>query len=311
MKRLSGCFAILFLFNVINVDAQLYTKAFGDKQNPAIVFLHGGPGYNSFTFEASTAERLAANGYYVIVFDQRGCGRSKTHDDSNKYTFDEAIADVDFVFNQFGIKKATLIGHSWGGALGLMYAEKHPKKVTSLVLVGAPMDYQQTFTSIIANAKKAYTEQGKENQLKYLDILETMDKESLQYANYCFMQAFPAGLYKTKNPAPNAEEIKARVKQSPDIKQASNMTQAPVLGLYASEHYTTLNLYDRLTSMKKIVPVYGIYGTDDGLFDDTQLNKIKAITGAKNFTLVKDASHSVFMDQQDVFLEVLEGYIGK
>lgn len=308
MKRFFSGLIVLLVIS-INVNAQLYTKDYGDKKNPAIVFLHGGPGYNSFTFEASTAERLAANGYYVIVFDQRGCGRSETPKDSNEYTFEEAIADVDFVYNKYGVKKAALLGHSWGGALGLMYAEKYPDKVSSFVLIGAPMDYQQTFKSIIANARKSYNEQGKTTQLKYLDMLESMDKESLQYANYCFMQAFPAGLYKTDNPAPNAGEIKEKVKQSPDVAQARNMTQEPVLGLYANEHYTTLQLYDRLTQLKKQVNIYGIYGSDDGLFDEAQLNEIKSIAGEENFKLVQNASHSVFMDQQDVFLEVLQEFI--
>lgn len=304
MIRLQLLFVLLAFSLCTELKAQLYHKAYGDQNNPAIVFLHGGPGYNSFTFEASTAERLAGEGYYVVVFDQRGCGRSEAPEDS-KYTFEEAVSDVDIVYKLNGIEKATLIGHSWGGALGLMYAEKYPGKVANLILVGAPMDYPETFKAIINNAREAYTKQGKETQIRFIDMLETFDPESLQYANYAFMQAMSAGLYSTDNPAENAAAIKERMKASPDIKLASNMTIPPVSGLYKSEHYTTLVMYKRLGAIKNKIDVYGIYGEDDGLFNTKQLDDVKTVVGEDNFTIVTGASHSVFIDQQDRFIALV------
>lgn len=308
MKFIRVVFIIAVLIFAKQSFAQLFHKTYGKQSNPAIVFLHGGPGYNSFTFESSTAQRLADEGYYVVVYDQRGCGRSTEVEDS-KYTFDEAVADLDNIYQSTGVKKATLVGHSWGGALSLMYAEQHPDKVKNIILVGAPMDYPQTFKAIVKNAREAYTEQGKQHQLKYLDMLETFDKESLQYANYCFMQAMGSGLYSPDSTTEEAKAIKTRVKQSPDIQLASEMTQEPVIGLYNSEHYTTLVLYDKLKSLKKSVPVYGIYGDEDGLFDDTQLNKIGETLEPKNFAVVTGASHSVFIDQQDKFISLLKKYM--
>ncbi|MCB0699657.1 MAG: alpha/beta hydrolase [Chitinophagales bacterium] len=309
MKNIRITLLLTFLLITQSAFAQvLYSNTFGEKDNPAIIFLHGGPGYNSFTFEASTGQRLADEGYYVVVFDQRGCGRSENPDDS-QYDFAEAVADVDAVYEQFKIKKATLIGHSWGGALGLLYAEIHPEKVDRLVLVGAPMDYPQTFKAILKHARAAYIESNKEGQLKYLDMLEGMDSESLQYANYCFIHAMASGLYTAKNPAPNGKEIAEAMKESEDVKQAMNMTQAPVKGLYDNERYTTLVLYDRLTALKTNVPVFGMYGSDDGLFDEVQLDAIKKAVGTDRFSIVKDASHSVFIDQQDKFIALLKGYM--
>lgn len=308
MKNLMLLFTLLLFFNTLS--AQLYHNAYGDNKNPAIVFLHGGPGYNCFTFEASTAQALADEGYYVVVFDQRGCGRSSTPDDS-KFTFEEAVADVDMILKVNGVKKATLIGHSWGGALGVMFAEKHPDKVKQLVLVGAPMDYPHTFETIITHCREAYKEQGNETQSRYLDMLETMDKTSLQYANYCFMQAMAAGLYRTDNPAPEAAEIKARLKASPDIAQASKMTPEPVQKLYNNEQYTNLNLYERLAKVSKTIPVYGIFGEDDGLFDKEQLDEIAKAIGKDRLSVVFGASHAVFIDQQKEFIMFLNKFIGK
>lgn len=295
---------LMVLFFSEEASAQFYHKTFGNKTDPAIIFLHGGPGYNSFTFEASTASRLADEGYYVVVYDQRGCGRTPVAEGS-KYTFEEAVSDLKNIYALTDIDHATLIGHSWGGALGLLFAEQYKGMVDGLVLVGAPMDYQQTFKAIISNARIAYKKQGKESQVRYLDMLETFDKESLQYANYCFLQAMSSGLYSAENPAPESKEIKEQIKESPDVKLASNMTQEPVLGLYHAEHYTTLKLYDRLNAVRKDVPVHAIYGAEDGLFDEEQLDAIKESVGADNFKLVQNASHSVFIDQQAEFLKLL------
>lgn len=286
-----------------------YIAAYGKAEDPAIIFLHGGPGYNSFSFELSTAERLSQEGYYVIVYDQRGCGRSA--DAGGEYDFPEAIKDLDEVYNTYHIKKATLIGHSWGGTVGTMFAGQNPGKVNALVLVSAPVYYQQTFRSIINKCKEKYTAQNMQDQLGYIDMLEKMDTAALAYANYSFMHAMSAGLYTAKKPADNSKELYTKMFQSKDAAYLRDMKTEPVKGFYENERYTTLNLSDRLIALKSKVPVYGIYGTEDGLFDRLQLDMIKDITGEDRFKTVDNASHSVFIDQQDIFIGTLTGFIGK
>lgn len=302
---------LVTLFSINNVNAQeLYSASYGDENDPAILFLHGGPGYNSFSFEASTAEVLAKEGFYVVVFDQRGCGRS-VNVQGSEYTFEEAVKDIDGLYKKYGLNKATLIGHSWGGALGLVFTEQHPDKVNALVLVGAPMDYQQTFKAIIKNSRDAYKASNKTDQLKYLDMLEQMDTASLQYANYCFLHAMASGQYSTNEITPSTQRIYTSLAGDQDAQLLQNMTQPPVSGFYKSAHYTTLNLINRLSTLKKKVKVYGIFGDEDGLFDPVQLNAIDDAIGKDDFMIIKGASHSVFIDQQDLFLQTLEGYIKK
>jgi proline iminopeptidase len=284
----------------------IYSKAFGDKKDPAIIFLHGGPGYNSASFELSTAGALAEKGYYVIVYDNRGSGRSENVE--GKYTFDEIIQDLDDIYKKYDIKKATLLGHSFGGAVGIKYALRHPAKVEHLVLVDAPVNYPHTFETIIERCGKYYTEKEMPD-IMYIAMLKQMDPSSLEYAIYSFMHAMSCGLYKPSKPGSESREITERLKASPDAEYLSMMTEEPVKGFHANERYTTMDLSDDLKKAKMTCPVSAIYGEDDGLFDDRHFGLIKSNVGDDRFFLLKNASHSVFIDQQSEFIKTVENIV--
>ena len=119
---------MLFCSLPIFLSAQsIYTKAYGNPKDQAVVFLHGGPGYNSALFEGTTAEALSKNGFYVLVYDRRGEGRSE--DQEAAFTFEETFKDLNRIYKKFKLKKAILIGHSFGGVVATLYAEQYPKKV--------------------------------------------------------------------------------------------------------------------------------------------------------------------------------------
>jgi proline iminopeptidase len=296
---------VLFCHKSIGQD-KLYAKEYGNANNPAIIFLHGGPGYNVSSFEFSTARKLADSGFYVIVYDQRGCGRTIS-DTSSIYTFKEAFEDLNDIYKRYNVKTATLIGHSFGGTLGALFSKNFPEKVENLILVGSPVSYQMTFKNIISRCKKIYSENSSP-QLKYIEMLEKMDTTSLNYSSYCFMHAMSNGFYKAKNPSSKSKAIKDSLMSNPMAKYSSHMTREPVSGFFEKEHYTTLNLSSTLTELKSKIKVSGIYGQEDGLFDGEQITLLESILGTDNFTLVKDASHNVFIDQQDVFIALVKKY---
>ena len=69
---MKGILSILLLgFSLLAEGQKIYYQSFGDKKDPTILFLHGGPGYNSASFEATSAQNLANAGYHVIVYDRR------------------------------------------------------------------------------------------------------------------------------------------------------------------------------------------------------------------------------------------------
>ena len=117
----------------VPIGHTLYYEECGTPTGKPVVFLHGGPG-------AGAAEKsrqfFDPNVYRIIIFDQRGCGRSKPHASLEDNTTWTLIADIEALRMHLGIKQWMVFGGSWGSTLALAYAQTCPEHVTELVLRG-------------------------------------------------------------------------------------------------------------------------------------------------------------------------------
>lgn len=297
---------LLIIANFVSAQ-QLYIKTFGPENAKPILFLHGGPGYNSANFEVTTAQKLADEGYFVIVYDRRGEGRST--DANAKFTFEETFTDINAILEQFKLPKVTLIGHSFGGIVATLYTEKNPEKVNNVVLVGAPISLQESFTNIIDRCRKIFTDKKDQASLGYMDMLEKMDHKSLEFSSYCFMYAMQNGFYKPKSITPEAQKIYDEIKTMPEYKTATQMTPQGPKGFWKNENYTSLDLSQNISALSKSTKVIGLYGKDDGLYSENQIEKLKGHIGAANVFYIDNSSHNVFMDRQDEFLKIIKSHI--
>jgi len=307
MKKTLLLFCILL---VASVRSQaLFTKAFGGQSQKAIIFLHGGPGYNAATFERSTAQVLAENGFYVIVYDRRGEGRST--DKNAKFTFEETFNDLNAIYDTFDLKTATLIGHSFGGIVATLYAELHPNKVKSVVLVSTPLSMQETLSTIVKSCKEIYVRNKDTVNLNYIRMLEKTDKSSIQYSSYCFSHAMQNGFYHPQKPTTKALQMYTNFKKDPVLlKYSSQMTYEAPMGFWKNEKYTRLDITDMVNRIKtQHTPFFGIYGEDDGLFSEMQMEKIRNLIGDTNFKKFDHASHNPFIDRQKEFIDTLKEWI--
>jgi proline iminopeptidase len=112
---------------------ELYYEQCGTPNGKPVVFLHGGPGaglvpdYRRF---------FDPNAYRIILFDQRGAGRSKPHASLEDNTTWHLVQDIETIRQQFGVDQWLVFGGSWGSTLALAYAVTHPERVRGLVLRG-------------------------------------------------------------------------------------------------------------------------------------------------------------------------------
>ena len=111
----------------------LYWEESGNPKGKPAVFLHGGPGGGS---DPKVRRFFHPDKYRIVVFDQRGCGKSTPYASLEANTTWDLVADTEKVREHLGIEKWQVFGGSWGSTLALAYAEKHPDRVTELVLRG-------------------------------------------------------------------------------------------------------------------------------------------------------------------------------
>lgn len=111
----------------------LFIEEVGNPAGIPAVFLHGGPGAGCEPYHRRFFD---PERYRIILFDQRGSGRSRPHADLTDNTTWHLVADMEKIREHLGITKWLVFGGSWGSTLGLAYAETHPDKVLALVLRG-------------------------------------------------------------------------------------------------------------------------------------------------------------------------------
>ena len=111
----------------------LYYEQCGNPDGKPVVMLHGGPGGGC---NAKMRRFHDPAKYRIVLFDQRGAGRSKPHADLVENTTWHLVADIEQLREMLGIERWQVFGGSWGSTLALAYAQKHPERVTELVLRG-------------------------------------------------------------------------------------------------------------------------------------------------------------------------------
>ncbi len=120
-------------FLQVSPEHSLYFEESGNMNGKPVVFLHGGPGGGT---SAKQRRFFDPSRYRIILFDQRGCGKSRPHASLVDNTTWHLVSDIEKLRAHLGISRWQVFGGSWGSTLALAYAEQHPDRVSELVLRG-------------------------------------------------------------------------------------------------------------------------------------------------------------------------------
>jgi len=119
---------------------ELHYELIGNPKGKPAVYLHGGPGSGCNPFYR---RYFNPQKYHLIMFDQRGCGKSTPHNELRENTTQLLVSDIERLREHLGIKQWLVYGGSWGSTLALAYAQSHPQAVTEMVMSGIFLGSQE------------------------------------------------------------------------------------------------------------------------------------------------------------------------
>ncbi len=110
---------------------EIYVETVGRADGVPVVYLHGGPGSGC---QPDHRRLFDPQRFHAVLFDQRGAGRSRPKGSRDDNTLPHLIADMEAIRERLGIARWLVVGGSWGATLALAYAQRHPDRVSGLVL---------------------------------------------------------------------------------------------------------------------------------------------------------------------------------
>ena len=125
------------VFNSFNLKVSdlhtIFVEESGNKNGKPVIFLHGGPGGG---ISSSYRQYFNPEKWRIIMFDQRGCGKSTPFAELKENTTWDLVADIEKIREHLQIEKWVVFGGSWGSTLSLAYSQKHPLSCKALILRG-------------------------------------------------------------------------------------------------------------------------------------------------------------------------------
>ncbi len=146
----------------------LYVEIYGSSENRPILYLHGGPGEMCFDFTYHQAHRLQ-DSFQLIAIDQRGAGRSAKIEKQEQFGLQDIIEDCEELREMLQIEKWSVIGHSFGGFLALLYATLYPQSIQKIIFEGPTFDFSLTSRSLLKKDGCSVNQvrQGKDRERMY------------------------------------------------------------------------------------------------------------------------------------------------
>lgn len=132
---------------------KVHVECSGNPKGIVVIYLHGGPGD---CIQPRLHRLYNPKKYHIVLFDQRGCGKSTPRNHTEKNTTKHLICDIECIRKRIKCDKMIVAGGSWGSALALLYAEAHPSRVLGLILRGV---YDLSEDDVLEQMYPEHTEQ--------------------------------------------------------------------------------------------------------------------------------------------------------
>jgi len=271
--------------------AEIYCRQCG--HSDPIIIIHGAPGLTQdylYPYFAHLSEN-----HLVVFYDQRGCGRSRSELTENQINVPNFINDIEAIRKALNADKITLLGHSWGGFLGMKYAIQYPDAVHKLILLDTMPASQEEFTEFIVEVTKRLAPIHDELQaLEATEIYQSGDPETVEKQLKL--------VFKTYLHDPNNID-----KLHFNLTREAFHSGAKVFALLCDQIF--LKPYDIFADLPKIKsPTLILHGDNDPISYKMAEHIHQSIPHAQ-FVKIEHCGHFPFVEQADELFPVIQKFL--
>ena len=274
---------------------EIYFEVKGNSSSTPVVFLHGGPGARVVP---AHFDFFNPKLFFSILFDQRGCGKSKPFCELKNNNIHNLILDMERIREKLGLQKWILFGGSWGSTLALYYAINYPERCLGLVLRGVFLGTRNEIDWFLCGMRKFYPEAHKLllKGLNFSELEQPTSDEILKRGSELIFS-------KNEEVSQKAANAWAKYEMSCSTLdyREREMSGSSALSLAKIElHYFLNNCFlkdnEILDNVKKIrnIPIYIIQGRHDTICPPFTALKLRNKLTNSKLIMVENAGHSAF-----------------
>ena len=273
---------------------KLYYRLVGRGSEP-VVLIHGGPGFTS-DYLADDLTPLARN-HLLLVYDQRGIGRSTLVSDSSALAAQRYAEDLEAIRKHLGREQLTLLGHSWGVAPAALYAMHYPQRVRRMILVGTIPADQSSLASAF-QAMAAARDSVTLHRMAELERIRQANPDDLAACREYYKLWF--------TPFFAAKESASRMKGNVCAGSPESLKNKPNVSRFT---FASLGNWDWTTSLRKTtVPTLIIQGELDPLPIASARRWVATMPNARLLEL-KGVGHFPHVEAPDAFFAAVDRFL--
>ncbi|GGJ41049.1 alpha/beta fold hydrolase [Deinococcus roseus] len=275
----------------------LYFEQVGNPGNSAVIYLHGGPGYNSFSFRDLIGEDLSR--YQMVYLDQRGSGRSEELK-QDTLLIDDLVEDLEAVRSFLGLETFSPLGHGFGAMIALEYGRRYPQHVEKIIVVSPWIHMPELALELLKSASE-YT--GKPFEDPRAEILKNLKEEEYPLVGAARVeQAFNLLNARDLLNHMQFKDVQSRMRLEFSDVEAQLLGSGEVqeafvrAGLWEFEYPGFL--------VEQECPIFALVGQHDRTSYPDQVQWLEDLAGAE--ITVLDAGHYPWLDAPEDFVEALD-----
>jgi len=273
---------------------KLYYRLLGRGGEP-VVLIHGGPGLTS-DYLADDLTTMARN-HSLLVYDQRGIGRSTLVSDSTALAAQRYVEDLEAIRKHLGLEQLTLLGHSWGAAPAALYAMQYPERVRRMILVGTIPAQQSALAKAFESMAAARDSATLRRMTELSRIREANPADRAACREYYQLWFTP--FFGASNAA-------SRMKGNVCAGSPESLTNKPNVGRFT---LASLGNWDWNTSLRRVrVPTLIIHGELDPLPIESAREWAAAMPNARLLAL-KGVGHFPYVETPEVFFAAVNRFL--